>query len=207
MEFTHLLPEEIEKTSFAIIEGELVERGIRVEEDKKPVLYRVIHTTADFEYANTLTFSDQVLEKAKEALKRGAHIITDTQMAYAGINKKKLADFGGEVHCYMADEDVAKEAKERRQTRAMVSMEKALRRKGELIFAIGNAPTALLRLKEAVDQGARPALIIGVPVGFVNVTAAKELILQTKSPYIVNRGRKGGSNVAAAICNALLYSI
>ncbi len=207
MEFTHLLPEEIEKTSFAIIEGELAERGIRVEEDKKPVLYRVIHTTADFEYANTLTFSDQVLEKAKEALKRGAHIITDTQMAYAGINKKKLADFGGEVHCYMADEDVAKEAKERRQTRAMVSMEKALRRKGELIFAIGNAPTALLRLKEAVDQGARPALIIGVPVGFVNVTAAKELILQTKIPYIVNRGRKGGSNVAAAICNALLYSI
>ena len=128
-------------------------------------------------------------------------------MAYAGINKKKLADFGGEVHCYMADEDVAKEAKERRQTRAMVSMEKALRRKEELIFAIGNAPTALLRLKEAVDQGARPALIIGVPVGFVNVTAAKELILQTKIPYIVNRGRKGGSNVAAAICNALLYSI
>ena len=207
MEFTHLLPEEIEKTSFAIIEGELAERGIRVEEDKKPVLYRVIHTTADFEYANTLTFSDQALEKAKEAIKRGAHIITDTQMAYAGINKKKLADFGGEVHCYMADEDVAKEAKERRQTRAMVSMEKALRRKGELIFAIGNAPTALLRLKEAVDQGARPALIIGVPVGFVNVTAAKELILQTKIPYIVNRGRKGGSNVAAAICNALLYSI
>lgn len=207
MEFTHLLPEEIEKTSFAIIEGELAERGVLVEEDKKPVLYRVIHTTADFEYANTLTFSDQALEKAKEAIKRGAHIITDTQMAYAGINKKKLADFGGEVHCYMADEDVAKEAKERRQTRAMVSMEKALRRKGELIFAIGNAPTALLRLKEAVDQGARPALIIGVPVGFVNVTAAKELILQTKIPYIVNRGRKGGSNVAAAICNALLYSI
>ena len=207
MEFTHLLPEEIEKTSFAIIEEELAERGIRVEEDKKPVLYRVIHTTADFEYANTMTFSDQALEKAKEAIKRGAHIITDTQMAYAGINKKKLADFGGEVHCYMADEDVAKEAKERRQTRAMVSMEKALRRKGELIFAIGNAPTALLRLKEAVDQGARPALIIGVPVGFVNVTAAKELILQTKIPYIVNRGRKGGSNVAAAICNALLYSI
>ena len=207
MEITHLLPEEIEKTSFAIIEGELVERGIRVEEDKKPVLYRVIHTTADFEYANTLTFSDQALEKAKEAIKRGAHIITDTQMAYAGINKKKLADFGGEVHCYMADEDVAKEAKERRTTRAMVSMEKALRRKGELIFAIGNAPTALLRLKEAVDQGERPALIIGVPVGFVNVTAAKELILQTKIPYIVNRGRKGGSNVAAAICNALLYSI
>ena len=207
MEFTHLLPEEIEKTSFAIIEGELVERGIRVEEDKKPVLYRVIHTTADFEYANTLTFSDQALEKAKEAIKRGAHIITDTQMAYAGINKKRLADFGGEVHCYMADEDVAKEAKERRTTRAMVSMEKALRRKEELIFAIGNAATALLRLKEAVDQGARPALIIGVPVGFVNVTAAKELILQTKIPYIVNRGRKGGSNVAAAICNALLYSI
>lgn len=207
MEFTHLLPEEIEKTSFAIIEGELAERGIRVEEDKKPVLYRVIHTTADFEYANTMTFSDQALEKAKEAIKRGAHIITDTQMAYAGINKKRLADFGGEVHCYMADEDVAKEAKERRQTRAMVSMEKALRRKGELIFAIGNAPTALLRLKEAVDQGARPALIIGVPVGFVNVTAAKDLILQTKIPYIVNRGRKGGSNVAAAICNALLYSI
>lgn len=207
MEFIHLLPEEIEKTSFAIIEEELAERGIRVEEDKKPVLYRVIHTTADLEYVDTMTFSDQALEKAKEAIKRGAHIITDTQMAYAGINKRRLADFGGEVHCYMADEDVAKEAKERRQTRAMVSMEKALRRKGELIFAIGNAPTALLRLKEAVDQGARPALIIGVPVGFVNVTAAKELILQTKIPYIVNRGRKGGSNVAAAICNALLYSI
>ncbi len=153
MEFTHLLPEEIEKTSFAIIEGELAGRGIRVEEDKKPVLYRVIHTTADFEYANTLTLSDQVLEKAKEALKRGAHIITDTQMAYAGINKKKLADFGGEVHCYMADEDVAKEAKERRQTRAMVSMEKALRRKGELIFAIGLLPARVERFGHGAAGG------------------------------------------------------
>ena len=207
-EIEHVLPMDIEKNSFRIIGEELASQGVVLDEKYEAVIKRVIHTTADFEYVNTLTFSDGVMEKAKTALKNGATIITDTNMAAAGINKKALAGFGGEVICYMADEEVARIARERQITRAAVSMEKAARLDRSLIFAIGNAPTALIKLHEMITEGqVAPELIIGVPVGFVNVVASKELIMETSIPYIINKGRKGGSNVAAAICNALLYQL
>lgn len=202
-----VLPGDIEKQSFAIIAEELKARGIVLPEDQDPVTRRVIHTSADFDYATTMTYSDNAVAIARELLQSGADIVTDTNMAKAGINKNKLACFGGTVHCFMAEEDVAAEAKERQVTRATVSMERAAALGKPVIFAIGNAPTALISLYELMEKGYRPAFIIGVPVGFVNVEAAKELILESDIPYIVNRGRKGGSNVAAAICNALLYGI
>lgn len=208
MSFEIIKPMEIEKESFRIIKQELDLMGKSFSEEMLPVVERVIHTTADFEYADTLTFSIDCIQKAKKAIMEGAHIVTDTNMTLSGINKKMLQKFGGDVHCFMADEDVAKEAKEREVTRAIVSMEKAARLGVPTIFAIGNAPTALIKLKELIDEGAlKPELIIGVPVGFVNVVEAKELIMESDVPYIVNRGRKGGSTVAAAICNSLLYSV
>lgn len=198
-------PEEIEKRSFEIIESELKSDP---DPEQKPIIKRVIHTTADFDYAENLCFSEGVVKKALEAIKNGACIVTDTNMAKAGINKKVLARFGGEVYCFMSDEDVAAAAKERGITRAYISMEKAALLPKKLIFAIGNAPTALLSLYELVKSGKlKPELIIAVPVGFVNVVEAKELIMETDIPYIAARGRKGGSNVAAGICNALLYMI
>lgn len=204
----HLLPEQIEQRSFEIIDGELEKRGIVLPKEQEMITKRVIHTTADFEYTDTLTFSEGAVGIARELLKKGADIVTDTNMALSGINKRSLAGLGGEVHCYMADETVAKLAKERGTTRAVVSMEMAARIQKPVIFAVGNAPTALIQIYEMM-QGSdwRPAFVIGVPVGFVNVEAAKELILQTDVPFIINRGRKGGSNVAAAICNALIYEL
>ena len=163
---------------------------------------------ADFDYADNLAFSEDVVNKAIEAIKNGACIVTDTQMAKSGINKKALARYGGEVYCFMSDEDVAKEAKEKGSTRATVCMDKAAAMDKPLIFAIGNAPTALVRLYELITEGKlKPELIIGVPVGFVNVVQSKELIMETDAPYIVAKGRKGGSNIAACIVNALLYMI
>lgn len=211
MELEHVLPADIEKTSFSIIERELKEKGREIPEDKKHVLLRVIHTTADFEYLDTMTFSEGVLEQAADALCRGAHIVTDTTMALSGINKRRLAQFGGAVHCYIADPDVAETAKQEGTTRSAAAVKKAVREASQagvpLIFAVGNAPTALLALEEEIRGGYRPELVIAVPVGFVNVVQAKERIMQTGVPYICNRGRKGGSNVAAAICNAILYSL
>ena len=204
----YVLPGDIEKRSFEIISRELEERNIVLPKDQEPVTKRVIHTSADFDYAQTMTYSEHAVEIAKELIRNGADIVTDTNMALAGINKKVLARYGGTAHCFMADEEVAKEAKERKVTRATVSMEKAAAIAKPVIFAIGNAPTALISLYELMEQTEfRPAFIIGVPVGFVNVVAAKELILKTDVPHIVNRGRKGGSNVAAAICNAILYQL
>ena len=204
----HLLPEQIEQRSFEIIDGELKKRGIVLPKEQEMITKRVIHTTADFEYTDTLTFSEGAVGMARELLKKGADIVTDTNMALSGINKRSLAGLGGEVHCYMADETVAKLARERGTTRAAVSMEIAAKIQKPVIFAVGNAPTALIQIYEMM-QGSdwRPASVIGVPVGFVNVEAAKELILQTDVPFIINRGRKGGSNVAAAICNALIYEL
>lgn len=204
----HLLPEQIEQRSFEIIDGELEKRGIVLPKEQEMITKRVIHTTADFEYTDTLTFSEGAVGIARELLKKGADIVTDTNMALSGINKRSLAGLGGEVHCYMADETVAKLAKERGTTRAAVSMEMAARIQKPVIFAVGNAPTALIQIYEMM-QGSDwcPAFVIGVPVGFVNVEEAKELILQTDVPFIINRGRKGGSNVAAAICNALIYEL
>lgn len=204
----YLLPEEIEKRSFEIITEELKKRGITLLSEQEMITKRVIHTSADFDYADTLVYSKDAVAIARELLKCGADIVTDTNMALAGINKKALAKLGGQAHCFMADEDVARVAKERGVTRAVVSMEKARNIEKPVIFAVGNAPTALIRLYEMIQEGSwHPAFVIGVPVGFVNVEAAKELIMETEIPYIINMGRKGGSNVAAAICNALLYEL
>ena len=199
-------PMDIENRSFAIITELLGDTPL--DPENAPVIKRVIHTTADFDYAQSLVFSPHAVEKGIQALKAGCDIVTDTQMAKAGINKTALGKRGGQVHCFMADEDVAQEAKARGITRAAVCMERAAKLEKPCVFAIGNAPTALIALKELMDGGKLdPALIIGVPVGFVNVVESKELILGTNVPHIVARGRKGGSNVAAAICNALLYQI
>ncbi len=206
IQLENVKPQEIEARSFAIISEELGEK--KLDPEKELIIKRCIHTSADFEYADSLCFSEGAVEKAVEAIKRGACIVTDTQMGKSGINKKALARFGGEVYCFMSDEDVAAKAKEKGSTRATVSMDKAAELDRPLIFAIGNAPTALIRLYELITEGTlRPELIIGVPVGFVNVVQSKELIMQTDVPYIVARGRKGGSNIAACICNALLYGI
>lgn len=206
IDIENMLPADIEKKSFEIIGREL--GGIALDPVNEPVIKRVIHTTADFEYAQNLVFSDDAVSIAKEAIQNGAAIVTDTQMAKAGINKTKLAQFGGEVFCFMADEDVAQAAVAKGTTRAAVSMEKAAGLKRPLIFAIGNAPTALIRLYELTEQKEiSPLLIVGVPVGFVNVVESKELIMRAGVPYIVARGRKGGSNVAAAIINAILYQM
>ena len=204
----YVRPQDIEKRSFAIISQELEEKGIVLPKEQELVTKRAIHTSADFDYAKTMTYSDHAVEIAKRLIQNGADIVTDTNMALAGVNKKELAKYGGEAHCFMAEEEVAKIAKERGVTRATVSMEKAAQIEKPVIFAIGNAPTALIELYEMMQSGKyRPAFIIGVPVGFVNVEAAKDLILKTDVPYIINRGRKGGSNIAAAICNALLYEL
>lgn len=201
-------PSEIEKRSFEIIGEELKNMGITLPKEQEKIIKRAIHTTADFDYATTLKFSENAVEIAEEIIKNGCYIVTDTNMALSGINKKVLSDFSGEARCFMADEDVAAEAKERGVTRATVSMERASKLDRPVIYAIGNAPTALISLKELMDKGCMiPAFIIGVPVGFVNVVAAKELFLGGDVPYIINEGRKGGSNVAAAICNALLYDL
>lgn len=207
MKFEQILPQDIEKRSFEIITEELGSR--RLDPEHEAVIKRVIHTTADFDYADNLIFSPHAVTKALEALHQGTPIVTDTNMGKAGINKPALHKTGSEVYCFMADEDVAEAAKAAGTTRAAASMDKAAAMAAEgreCIFAIGNAPTALIRLKELIDEERiHPKLIIAVPVGFVNVVQAKELILDLDIPYIVARGRKGGSNVAAAICNALLY--
>ena len=206
IELEQVLPKKKEKRSFEIITEEL--QGRTFPKEQEMVVKRVIHTTADFDYADNLKFSEDAVMMAIEAIKAGACIVTDTQMAKSGINKKSLAKHGGEVYCFMSDEDVAMEAKELGTTRATASMNKAARLDKDVIFAIGNAPTALVRLYELINEHKiKPKLIIGVPVGFVNVVASKELIMQTDIPYIIAKGRKGGSNVAAAICNALLYMI
>lgn len=204
----YVRPQDIEKRSFAIITKELEEKGIVLPKEQELVTKRAIHTSADFDYAKTMTYSEHAVAVAKELIRNGADIVTDTNMALAGVNKKELAKYGGVAYCFMADEEVARIAQERGVTRATVSMEKAAGLLKPVIFAIGNAPTALIELYTMIVNGTyRPAFIIGVPVGFVNVEAAKELILKTDIPHIVNRGRKGGSNIAAAICNALLYEL
>ncbi len=204
-ELEQVLPAEIERRSFEIITEELGERSFLP--GTEPIIKRCIHTSADFDYADNLVFSENVVEKALRAIRSGASIVTDTQMGKAGINKKRLARYGGQVHCFMSDEDVAETARKNGTTRAAASMDKAARLKGNLIFAVGNAPTALVRLHELITEGViRPELVIAVPVGFVNVVQSKEMILSLEdTPYIVAKGRKGGSNIAACICNALLY--
>lgn len=196
-------PMDIEKQSFEIIEKELT---TDIPAIYKPVVKRVIHTTADFSYETSMIFSEGVIEEAVKALREGTDIVTDTNMAKSGINSKIAEKLGCTVNCYMADKNVAQEAEKNQVTRAAVSVEKASRDNPGCIMVVGNAPTALMKIRELYDKGEfNPKLVIGVPVGFVNVVEAKEEIIDSEMPYIVARGRKGGSNVAAAIMNALLY--
>lgn len=204
IQLQRVAPADIEERSMEIIGQELGERVFPA--DQLPVIKRVIHTSADFDYADNLVFSAGAVEQGIAAIKGGCTIVTDTQMAFSGVNKRVLEKFGGKAVCFMSDPDVAAEAKARGETRATVSMERAAALEGPVILAVGNAPTALVRACQLMDEGKfRPALVIGVPVGFVNVVESKELLLTMDVPRIVARGRKGGSNVAAAICNALLY--
>jgi precorrin-8X/cobalt-precorrin-8 methylmutase len=197
-------PHEIEKKSMEIITSELGDRTWP--EPMFSVVRRCIHTSADFDYADNLRFSDNAVETGVKLLRSGASIITDTMMAYSGINKNRLESYGGKAYCFIKDQDVIEESKNRGCTRATVSMEKAVELDGPLIFAIGNAPTALMRICELVEEGRlEPALIIGAPVGFVNVVESKEMAMKLDVPYIIPAGRKGGSNIAATICNAMLY--
>lgn len=205
IELQQVAPAQIEARSMEIIRSELKQS---LPPENEAVILRAIHTTADFDYAENLSFSPNAVQRGVEALLAGADIVTDTTMAMSGINKRVLAKFGGQVYNYIADDDVASEARDRGITRAAVSMERAAAMGKPLVYAIGNAPTALVRLYEMWCDGTlpTPALIVGVPVGFVNVVEAKELTMRMDCPWIVARGRKGGSNLAAAICNALLYT-
>lgn len=207
IELEQVLPKDIERRSFEIITEELGDTQLIP--GTEPIVKRCIHTSADFDYAKNLVFSKDAVQKALDAIRQGASIVTDTQMGKSGINKKRLAKYGGEVFCFMSDKDVAIQAKTNGTTRAVASMEKAAKLNKKLIYAIGNAPTALIHLYEQVEKGiVDPELIIGVPVGFVNVVQSKELILKLEdTPYIIARGRKGGSNIAACICNALIYML
>ncbi|MCR4755190.1 MAG: precorrin-8X methylmutase [Lachnospiraceae bacterium] len=224
-EYEYVLPEQIEARSFEIIKEELIAQNITLRTlasdgdcpiKSEPVIKRVIHTTADFDYADNLVFSENALTEAYKLFTTGCVIVTDTNMALAGINKSALNKLGIEAFCYMADESVIAEAKDRGLTRAAVSMERAAKHNKPVIYAIGNAPTALITIYEAYENYKNanvgtdyhvPGLVIGVPVGFVNVVPAKEMITDSGLPYIVAKGRKGGSNVAAAIVNALMYQL
>lgn len=207
---TKMLPGDIERTSMEIIAGELAQRGIVIPPEQEAVVKRVIHTTADFDFAQTLRFSEHAVAQGVAALKAGTNIVTDTNMARSGVSRPSLTKLGGQVFCYMADEDVARAAKENGTTRAVAAMEKMAREQPGAILAVGNAPTALLELAQLIEGGLRPALVIAAPVGFVNVVESKERIWQVclahQVPVIAAMGRKGGSGVAAAICNALLYT-
>ena len=209
MKNTYEKPADIEARSMEIIGEELESRGISVPRENLPVVRRVIHTTADFDYAETLVFTEGAVRLAIEAIRRGCAVVTDTNMARSGVSRANLGSFGGEAYCFMADPDVASAAKEAGCTRAAASMEKAARLYPAAVYAVGNAPTALFALADRIREGMRPSLVIGVPVGFVNVVEAKEEILAVCAecgiPAIVARGRKGGSTVAAAVCNALIY--
>lgn len=205
MKLEYVLPADIERRSFEIIESEL---KTEIPENIKPVVIRAIHTTADFDYAENLYFSDNVIDTALKVLDMGAVIVTDTNMAKAGINKSALARHGCDCMCFMADEDIAETAKRNGTTRAAASVDKAAKLGKPVIYAAGNAPTALVRLCDHISAGDFiPELVIGAPVGFVNVVQSKEMLIESGVPCIVARGRKGGSNVAAAICNALLYML
>lgn len=206
MKIENIRPNEIETRSFEIITEILGDKEI--DPRYEAVIKRCIHTSADFEYADSLYFTEGIIEKVQDAIRAGAYIVTDTKMAQAGINKKRIESFGGRVLCFIGDEDVAAEAKERGVTRSLVSMEKAAGLDRPVVFAIGNAPTALLSIYDLVKAGKLdPAAVIGVPVGFVNVVESKERIIELGVPAIVARGRKGGSNIAAAIINAIQYKI
>ena len=209
--YEYVRPADIEKESMRIIEGELQERGIEIPQEHLTVVKRVIHTTADFDYGENLKFTDRAVERAVEALKEGGKtFITDTNMALSGISKPSLQKLDAQAVCYMADPEIMKTAKEQGTTRAYASMKRGASEHPDAIFVSGNAPTALIAISEMIREGLKPSLVIAVPVGFVNVVESKEEIFELCAdhdiPAIAAFGRKGGSNVAASICNALLYS-
>lgn len=209
MKIENINPNDIERTSMQIIESELGDTSHLTPEEKL-VVKRVIHATADFEYLENLKFSQNAVSTAKSVLRQGAVIVTDTQMACSGISKPALKKLGCDIHCFMSDSDVAEKSKLNGTTRAVAAVEKAAQmfRDKNIVFVVGNAPTALIRISELIEKGeVSPSLVIGTPVGFVNVVLSKKMIMQTDVPYIVADGRKGGSTVAAAICNALLYQV
>ena len=202
----YVKPADIEKRSFEIITKELSDQGVCLKGNEAAVILRCIHTTADFEYADTLAFSADAVGTFARLIRLGANVVTDTHMALSGLNRRELTKYGCRAYCFMADEDVREEAAAREVTRASVCVRRAMELEDPVIFVIGNAPTALITLRESMDQDDyTPAFVVGVPVGFVNVEAAKALFLDCPVPHIINRGRKGGSTVAAAICNAILY--
>ncbi|MCI8750095.1 MAG: precorrin-8X methylmutase [Lachnospiraceae bacterium] len=208
IQLENITPSEIENRSMEIISQELVQLGITLNKEHAPVIKRAIHASADFEYAQNLYFSENVITQALSLLKNGACIVTDTKMAFSGINKKALYNYNCKIYNFIDDKDVALAAKQNNTTRSAACIDKAADIKEPVIFVTGNAPTALIRIYELYKEGIiNPGLVIGVPVGFVNVVQAKELIIQTDIPCIISRGRKGGSNIAAAICNALLYML
>lgn len=200
-------PDEIEKKSFEIISRKLKFMAVNAEGADGAILKRIIHTTADFDYTQSLCFSNDAAEKGVEIFRKGCRIVTDTNMAMAGVSKTTLAKSGSEIFSYISDPQVVARAKSEGVTRACIAMEKAAEYDGNLVIAVGNAPTALIKLCELIREGKiKPSLIIGVPVGFVNVVESKEMVVAGKfEPYIIARGNKGGSSVAAAIINALLY--
>ena len=204
------LPADIERGSMDIIRAELRERGMELPTENAPVILRCIHASADFDYAENLRFTPQAVKRAVEALKRGAVIVTDTNMALAGLSRPGLQRLGGAAYCFMAEPFIAERAKAQGTTRAAAAADWAAENYPEAVFAVGNAPTALFRLAEKIEEGLRPALVVGAPVGFVNVVEGKERILRVCEAYdvpaIVALGRKGGSSIAAAICNALIYT-
>ena len=204
IELQRVAPADIEARRMEMIAAELGPHSFT--EEQLPIVKRCIHTSADFDYAKNLCFTEKAVAAGLEAIRTGCTVVTDTQMARSGVNKRVLERFGGQAVCFISDEDVAEEARARGVTRAAVSAERAAKLSGPVILAVGNAPTALVRACELMEEGAlKPALVIGVPVGFVNVVESKELLLDMPGEHIVARGRKGGSNIAAAICNALLY--
>ena len=206
----HSTPSDIERTSLGIITTELASMGITLLKENAAVIKRVIHASADFDYAETLRFTEHACQRIAETLAKGAVIVTDTNMARAGISAGAMKKLGCEAVCYMADPRAAESAKAENTTRAAASMRIAMEEHPNAVFAIGNAPTALFELCRLMEDGARPATVIAVPVGFVNVVEAKEEIFKTCAalgiPCIAAMGRKGGSTIAAAVCNALLYT-
>ncbi|CEN22644.1 cobalt-precorrin-8X methylmutase [[Clostridium] sordellii] len=204
-------PMMIESKSFEIIQGIIDE--IRPDykfknEIEEKIIKRAIHTTADFEYLDILKISEEAVEKLVNGLKNKATIYTDTNMALSGINKRKLEALGCKYKCFVSDEEVAKLAKEKGITRSMAAVEVASREEGKKIFVLGNAPTALYKVIEMSNNGQLAVeAVVGVPVGFVGAEESKDELAKTDIPYIISKGRKGGSNLAAAIINAILYSL
>jgi len=192
----------IEKRSFEIIESEIKST---VSEEHKAVIYRVIHTTADFEYAEITEIGSGAIDKGMSAIRSGCRIYCDTNMISAGVNKKLLAKYGCDIYTYIADREIADEAASRGVTRSIAGMERALKENDTKLFIIGNAPTALSVLTDGINSGrVDPSLVIGVPVGFVGAAESKDELKASGAPCIITRGRKGGSTVAVAIINAIL---